>query len=196
MTWSARRRCCSIISASTHPFAVWEDQLRTDKERYRALQIGADDFLSKQMPIRELLMRIQLLLTKYSDLSTEPERAGATEGDQAGAFQGRVEVFGTPALLQMCAQGRLSGLLTALAEDESGRAVTFGCPAVPVARLDFTTDLGDMAERQLVIEAVVEEEALKTDVFRTLDQVVTPPVLGGPHASSRARVFGLAQGKN
>ena len=26
------------------------------KERYRALQIGADDFLSKSMPIRELLM--------------------------------------------------------------------------------------------------------------------------------------------
>ena len=39
------------------------------KERYRALQIGADDFLSKNMPVRELLMRIQLLMTRYSDLS-------------------------------------------------------------------------------------------------------------------------------
>ena len=44
-----------------------------------------------------------------------------------------------------------------------------------VARLDFTTDLGDFADRQLVIEAVIEEETLKTDVFRTLDRVVESP---------------------
>ncbi|WP_040494400.1 3-hydroxybutyryl-CoA dehydrogenase [Ilumatobacter nonamiensis] len=43
------------------------------------------------------------------------------------------------------------------------------------ARLDFTTDLGDFADRQLVIEAVIEEETLKTDVFRTLDRVVESP---------------------
>jgi DNA-binding response OmpR family regulator/signal recognition particle receptor subunit beta len=93
------------------------------KERYRALQLGADDFLSKQMPIRELLMRIQLLLTRYSDLQQGP---GGRKGHQAGAFQGRVEVFGAPALLQMCAQGRLSGLFTALAEDEYNTTATMG----------------------------------------------------------------------
>jgi len=43
------------------------------------------------------------------------------------------------------------------------------------ALLDFTTDLGDLADRQLVIEAVIEEEALKTEVFRTLDRVVESP---------------------
>jgi CheY-like chemotaxis protein len=95
------------------------------KERYRALQIGADDFLSKSMPIRELLMRIQLLMTRYSDLSASgEERAGTTE--VVGAFQGRVEVFGAPALLQMCAQGRLTGLLTALAEDAANTAAIMG----------------------------------------------------------------------
>ncbi len=41
-----------------------------------------------------------------------------------------------------------------------------------VARLSFTTDLGDMADRQLVIEAVLEDEPLKVGVFSTLDQVV------------------------
>jgi 3-hydroxybutyryl-CoA dehydrogenase len=41
------------------------------------------------------------------------------------------------------------------------------------ARLSFTTDLGDMADRQLVIEAVVEDESLKTEVFSILDKVVT-----------------------
>jgi CheY-like chemotaxis protein/signal recognition particle receptor subunit beta len=95
------------------------------KERYRALQIGADDFLSKNMPIRELLMRIQLLMTRYSDLSGSGEqKPGATE--VAGAFQGRIEVFGAPALLQMCAQGRLTGLFTSLAEDAANTATVMG----------------------------------------------------------------------
>jgi 3-hydroxybutyryl-CoA dehydrogenase len=42
-----------------------------------------------------------------------------------------------------------------------------------VANLAFTTDLADLADRQLVVEAVVEDEAMKTDIFRTLDKVVT-----------------------
>ncbi|MFT4657645.1 MAG: 3-hydroxybutyryl-CoA dehydrogenase [Candidatus Aldehydirespiratoraceae bacterium] len=42
-----------------------------------------------------------------------------------------------------------------------------------ITRLTFTTDLGDMADRRMVIEAVIEDESLKTDVFRTLDRVVT-----------------------
>ncbi len=50
-----------------------------------------------------------------------------------------------------------------LSEDERDAAI---------ARLTFTTDLGDMADRQLVIEAVVEDESLKTEVFATLDKVV------------------------
>ena len=94
------------------------------KERYRALQIGADDFLSKNMPIRELLMRIQLLMTRYSDLSGGEQKPGTTE--VAGAFQGRIEVFGAPALLQMCSQGRLTGLFTALAEDAANTATVMG----------------------------------------------------------------------
>jgi CheY-like chemotaxis protein/signal recognition particle receptor subunit beta len=94
------------------------------KERYRALQIGADDFLSKNMPVRELLMRIQLLMTRYSDLSASEPKAGTA--DVAGAFQGRIEVFGAPALLQMCAQGRLTGLFTSLAEDADNTATVMG----------------------------------------------------------------------
>jgi CheY-like chemotaxis protein/signal recognition particle receptor subunit beta len=95
------------------------------KERYRALQIGADDFLLKNTPIRELLMRIQLLMTRYSDLSaTGEQKPGVSE--VAGAFQGRIEVFGAPALLQMCSQGRLTGLFTALAEDAANTATVMG----------------------------------------------------------------------
>ncbi len=44
-----------------------------------------------------------------------------------------------------------------------------------VSRLGFTTDLADFAERDLIVEAVVENEDAKLDVFRALDKVVTAP---------------------
>ncbi|MGC5364673.1 3-hydroxybutyryl-CoA dehydrogenase [Streptomyces sp. DT24] len=40
-------------------------------------------------------------------------------------------------------------------------------------RLSYTTDLGEFADRDLVIEAVVENEQVKTEIFQVLDQVVT-----------------------
>jgi 3-hydroxybutyryl-CoA dehydrogenase len=42
-----------------------------------------------------------------------------------------------------------------------------------LGRLSFTTDLGEFADRDLVIEAVVENEQVKLDIFKVLDQVVT-----------------------
>ncbi|MFG2126549.1 3-hydroxybutyryl-CoA dehydrogenase [Streptomyces sp. NPDC048751] len=42
-------------------------------------------------------------------------------------------------------------------------------------RIRFTTDLADMADRDAVIEAVAEDEQVKTDVFTALDKVVTRP---------------------
>ena len=57
-------------------------------------------------------------------------------------------------------RGLSAGKLT---EDERDAAV---------ARLAFTTDLADLADRQLVVEAVVEDEAMKVDIFRQLDRVV------------------------
>lgn len=41
-----------------------------------------------------------------------------------------------------------------------------------LSRLSFTSDLGDLADRDLVIEAVAEHEATKIDVFAMLDKVV------------------------
>ena len=41
-----------------------------------------------------------------------------------------------------------------------------------LGRMRFTTDLGEFADRQLVIEAVVESEQAKTEVFTALDKVV------------------------
>lgn len=51
--------------------------------------------------------------------------------------------------------------LTAEARDEA------------LTRLSFATDLGELADRDLVIEAVIENEELKRGIFRTLDETVT-----------------------
>jgi 3-hydroxybutyryl-CoA dehydrogenase len=44
-----------------------------------------------------------------------------------------------------------------------------------LARIAYTTDLGDFADRDLVIEAVAEVEEVKTQIFATLDKVVVRP---------------------
>lgn len=44
-----------------------------------------------------------------------------------------------------------------------------------LSRMKFTTDYQRLADRQLVVEAVVESEAAKAAVFRRLDEVVEEP---------------------
>ena len=80
------------------------------KDRYRGMRAGADDFLSKHTPIRELLLRVQVLLTRYSDLtiSREEDQTGTARG-----MEGEIGVLGAPAVIQMCNQGMLTGILTA-----------------------------------------------------------------------------------
>ncbi|OBF28746.1 3-hydroxybutyryl-CoA dehydrogenase [Mycobacterium sp. ACS4331] len=41
--------------------------------------------------------------------------------------------------------------------------------------LSFTTELRDLADRQLVIEAVIEDEAVKGRIFAELDELITDP---------------------
>ncbi|WP_411088736.1 3-hydroxybutyryl-CoA dehydrogenase [Streptomyces sp. 061-3] len=42
-------------------------------------------------------------------------------------------------------------------------------------RISVVTEIERVADRQLVIEAIVEDEAAKTDLFRRLDEIVTDP---------------------
>jgi 3-hydroxybutyryl-CoA dehydrogenase len=42
-------------------------------------------------------------------------------------------------------------------------------------RIQVVTDLEQLADRQLVIEAIVEEESRKVELFRELDRIVTSP---------------------
>lgn len=44
-----------------------------------------------------------------------------------------------------------------------------------LGRLTFTTELEDFADREIVIEAIVENEDIKKDVFSKLDKIVTDP---------------------
>jgi 3-hydroxybutyryl-CoA dehydrogenase len=62
-------------------------------------------------------------------------------------------------------------------EASLGKAVAAGKLAqsdqeATVSRLRFTTDFGDLADRQLVVEAVVENEPEKLDVFASIDKAV------------------------
>jgi 3-hydroxybutyryl-CoA dehydrogenase len=61
-------------------------------------------------------------------------------------------------------------------------------------RLRFTSDLGDFADRQMVCEAVVEDEIVKTEIFKQLDKVVTDPnaVLASNTSSIPIMKLGMA----
>ncbi|ADG98369.1 3-hydroxybutyryl-CoA dehydrogenase [Segniliparus rotundus DSM 44985] len=61
-------------------------------------------------------------------------------------------------------------------------------------RLRFTSDLGDFADRQLVVEAVLEDEKVKTEIFKELDAVVTDPnaVLASNTSSIPIMKLGMA----
>ena len=44
-----------------------------------------------------------------------------------------------------------------------------------LAKLKFSTSVTDLSDRQLVIEAVVEDEAVKAKIFAELDELITDP---------------------
>jgi 3-hydroxybutyryl-CoA dehydrogenase len=70
---------------------------------------------------------------------------------------------GRARLVKSLDRGLSAGKLT---EDERDAAV---------AKLAFTTDLADLADRQLVVEAVLEQEAMKVDIFQELDRILIDP---------------------
>lgn len=70
---------------------------------------------------------------------------------------------GRARLLTSLDRGVSSGKLTRRERDQAAR------------QLRFTCRLADFADRQLVIEAVVEDEAIKTALFGELDAILTDP---------------------
>ena len=74
-----------------------------------------------------------------------------------------------PAALQAGRQRITASLDRAL---RSGKLTEAGRDAT-LERLTFSTDMDDFADRDLVVEAVAEDERIKTDIFAALDKTVT-----------------------
>ncbi|RJQ82033.1 3-hydroxybutyryl-CoA dehydrogenase [Pseudonocardiaceae bacterium YIM PH 21723] len=66
-----------------------------------------------------------------------------------------------------------------------------------LGRLRFATDLTELADRQLVIEAIVEDEQIKAELFSTLDKVVEDPdaILASNTSSIPIMRLGTATGR-
>ena len=75
---------------------------------------------------------------------------------------------------ELAAAGR-SRILRSLDRGVSSGKITEREREQAAWRLRFTSDLGDFADRQLVVEAVVEDEKIKSEIFAELDAVVTDP---------------------
>jgi hypothetical protein len=77
----------------------------TRREQVAGLEIGADDFVSKRTSLRRLLLRLQLVLNRYS----ETEAAVAPET----GMWGEIGTLGAPGVLLICARGHATGTLVA-----------------------------------------------------------------------------------
>jgi DNA-binding response OmpR family regulator len=81
--------------------------------RYQALKAGADDYVAKPAPSRELRIRMELLLKRFAQIEM---------GSEPGAvLHGAVELVGAPAVLQICHLNALTGVLVARRGSQSVR---------------------------------------------------------------------------
>lgn len=66
-----------------------------------------------------------------------------------------------------------------------------------LTRIGFTTDFEELADRQLLVEAVIEHEGMKTEIFRELDKVVSDPeaILASNTSSIPIMKLGMATGR-
>jgi 3-hydroxybutyryl-CoA dehydrogenase len=83
-----------------------------------------------------------------------------------------VAVFETTDALITAGRNRIT---KSLERGVSAGKVTERERAAALDRVKFTTDITDLSDRQLVIEAVIEDEAVKTKIFAELDRVITDP---------------------
>jgi DNA-binding response OmpR family regulator len=105
-----RMRGHSLLRRTPVVFLSAHDDSAT---RYEALRAGADDFLAKPAPSREMLIRLELLLRRFSDIDL---------GSEPGAgLRGAVELVGAPAVLQICHINQLTGVLVAHRGSQSVR---------------------------------------------------------------------------
>lgn len=108
------------------------------------------------------------------------ERVGVVGGGQMGAgiaevcAKAGIDVIVHEVTADLAAASRVR------VEKSLGKAVERGkleaeARGAALGRIRFESDLSLLADRQLVIEAVVENEAVKAELFDRLDKIVTDP---------------------
>src|SRR6185369_12728718 len=113
-------------------------------------------------------------------MSDSIERVGIVGAGQMGSgiaevcARAGVDVLVFETTDALLAAGR-SRIVKSLERGVSVGKVTERERSAALGTLRFTTNLADLADRQLVIEAVIEDEAVKTAIFAELDRVVSDP---------------------
>ncbi|MEZ0362832.1 3-hydroxybutyryl-CoA dehydrogenase [Mycobacterium sp. pUA109] len=108
------------------------------------------------------------------------ERVGVVGAGQMGAGIAEVaaragvdvKVFETTDALVTAGRNRIT---KSLDRGVSAGKITERERDAALGQLAFSTDLNDFADRQLVIEAVIEDESVKAGLFAELDRVITNP---------------------
>jgi 3-hydroxybutyryl-CoA dehydrogenase len=108
------------------------------------------------------------------------ERVGVIGTGQMGAgiaevsARAGVDVLAYEPTEELSAAGR-ARITKSLERALSAGKITEGDRDRALAALRFTTELADLSDRQLVIEAVIEDETVKGRIFAELDKVITDP---------------------
>ncbi len=108
------------------------------------------------------------------------ERVGVIGGGQMGSgiaevsARAGVDVLVYEPTEALTTAGR-NRVVKSLERGVSAGKVTERERAAALAKLKFTTSLADLSDRQLVIEAVIEDEGVKRTIFAELDRVITDP---------------------
>jgi 3-hydroxybutyryl-CoA dehydrogenase len=76
------------------------------------------------------------------------------------------------------------GIGKSLEKLESKQAIPAGTRDAAMKRIDLATDLGALKSADLVIEAIVENEAAKTELLKKLDGIVGPQAVLATNTSS------------
>jgi 3-hydroxybutyryl-CoA dehydrogenase len=113
-------------------------------------------------------------------VSDQIERVGVIGAGQMGAGIAEVSARAGVDVMVYEPTEALTTAGTARITKSLERGVSVGkitereCTAA-LAKLKFTTSLADLADRQLVIEAVIEDDAVKGKIFAELDKLITDP---------------------
>jgi DNA-binding response OmpR family regulator len=184
-----RMRNHSLLRRTPVVFLSTRDDCET---RHQALKAGADEFVSKPAPSRELLIRLELLLRRFAEIEL---------GQEPGAgLRGAVELVGAPAVLQICHLNGLTGVLvarrgsqavriafrrgqvvSATGPDHEGPLVVYDFIAWPHGQFEF--DRGAVVEGaplEIDFNALLLEGCRRLDERRRGRPGETPAPLTGP----------------